>query len=227
MKKILFTTLILLFSLSSSAQNLYWHNISIEAPLSERDQVASLIDGYYSSIEIPSDVNASLRVITFKGSNEKASHELSFSSLSAKSLADFRNSLKGPAWDLYISKITKYIKTNANAGKTLIRAGVSDKEHEVAQNWQFKVKNPEAFVGAFSNLLKSFKPDGYVSIGQIIHGTQHGENMYVYSSYQDFETAYSFGAKNESEAEAWSEWLKAISKEEYTRSTTSVLVKSW
>ena len=44
--------------------------------------------------------------------------------------------------------------------------------------------------------MKSIKFDGSVGVGQIIHGIDNGESMYIYATYADLNTAFNFGAKN-------------------------------
>ena len=36
------------------------------------------------------------------------------------------------------------------------------------------------------------------------NGTENGESMYIYATYADLNTAFNFGAKNDSEAKAFS-----------------------
>ena len=40
--------------------------------------------------------------------------------------------------------------------------------------------------------MKSSKPPGLVSMGQIVHGSDNGENMYIYLTYPDLESAFKF-----------------------------------
>ena len=55
--------------------------------------VADLVDDFYSNHPKPSDVKVAFSSIPLKGASEKATHIISISSESSKSLADFRNSL--------------------------------------------------------------------------------------------------------------------------------------
>ena len=101
--------LLLLFSLfisfTSFSQNIYWFDVTIDVDGGNASSVAELVTGYYSSIKIPEDVSVSFSSIAMKGNSFKGTHILSMFSQSAKSLADFRASLKGPKWDLYLSLI--------------------------------------------------------------------------------------------------------------------------
>ena len=98
----------LLLSINGFSQNIYWFDVIIDVDGGNASNVAELVTDYYSSIKIPEDVSVSFSSIAMKGNNFKGTHILSMFSQSAKSLADFRGSLKGPKWSLYISKMGKY-----------------------------------------------------------------------------------------------------------------------
>ena len=69
---------------------------------------------------------------------------------------------------------------------------------------------------------------GYVSIGQTTHGVENGETHYIYVTYPNLISALDFGsAASQDESEAIINWLEAIADEEYTRSITRVMLKSW
>jgi len=76
-----------------------------EVDAKNTENFTSLVNNYYSSIEMPENVDAVFSKIIFKGLNEKGTHILSFSSGSSKLLAEFINSMSGPGWDLYALKI--------------------------------------------------------------------------------------------------------------------------
>jgi len=80
-----------------------------------RESAANLIDGFYSNHTIPKDVVFAFSSIPIKGASEKAKHMISITSKSSKYLADFRSSLSGAAWDLYLSKLSKYIKKSGSS----------------------------------------------------------------------------------------------------------------
>ena len=96
---------------------------------------------FYSNHPKPSNVKVAFSSIPLKGASEKATHMIGITSESSQSLADFRNSLKGDDWDLYISKMNNYVKSNsASAGRDLITNG-SETSYPIGQAWIFKVKN--------------------------------------------------------------------------------------
>ena len=69
---------------------------------------------------------------------------------------------------------------------------------------------------------------GYVSIGQTTHGVENGETHYIYATYPDLISALDFGnAATKEESDAILSWLDATKDEEYTRSITRVMLKSW
>jgi hypothetical protein len=172
MKNLLFTVFLFVSSLVFS-QNTYWYDVLLEVKAENTENVASLVDGYYSSIDIPENVSVAFSSIPLKGSSEKATHIISIVADSSNSLADFRNSLSGSAWDLYL------------------------------------------------------KVDGLVEVGQIVHGADNGENMYIYGTYENLSQAFDFGPKNDKEAKSFSLFNQEISKEDYVKTFTRVLVKSF
>ena len=224
---------LLLFSLFVSSfmfsQNVFWYDVLLEIDATDTESAANLIDGFYSNHTIAEDVAVAFSSIPLKGASEKATHMISITSESSKSLADFRSSLSGAAWDAYVSKLGKYIKSSrSSAGKDLysVNGGTAN---PIGQAWVFKVDNAAAntFVTAFGKLMKSIKFDGSVGVGQIIHGTDNGESMYVYATYADLNTAFNFGAKNDSEAKAFSTFSETVKGSDLSKSFTRVLIKSY
>ena len=224
---------LLLFSLFVSSfmfsQNVFWYDVLLEINATDTESAANLIDGFYSNHTIAEDVSVVFSSIPLKGASEKATHMISITSESSKSLADFRSSLSGAAWDVYVSKLGKYIKSSrSSAGKDLysVNGGTAN---PIGQAWVFKVDNAAAntFVTAFGKLMKSIKFDGSVGVGQIIHGTDNGESMYVYATYADLNTAFNFGAKNDSEAKAFSTFSETVKGSDLSKTFTRVLIKRY
>ena len=224
---------LLLFSLFVSSfmfsQNVFWYDVLLEINATDTESAANLIDGFYSNHTIAEDVSVAFSSIPLKGASEKATHMISITSESSKSLADFRSSLSGAAWDVYVSKLGKYIKSSrSSAGKDLysVNGGTAN---PIGQAWVFKVDNAAAntFVTAFGKLMKSIKFDGSVGVGQIIHGTDNGESMYVYATYADLDTAFNFGAKNDSEAKAFSTFSETVKGSDLSKTFTRVRIKRY
>ena len=224
---------ILLLSLLVSSfvfsQNIFWYDVLLEVDSKNASTVAGLVDGFYSNHTKASNVNVSFSSIPLKGASEKATHIISIASDSSESLADFRNSLKGSDWDLYISKMSNYVESSrASAGKSLITNG-SDTQYPIGQVWTFEVKNTQlnSMVQAFGKLIKSYKFDGFVGMGQIVHGTDNGESVYIYGTYSDLNSAFNFGPQSKNEAAAFAEFSKALDNAKYLKSFTRVLVKRY
>jgi len=228
--KKLFTAFGLLICSVVFSQNLYWYDVYLEVGLKDASTVAGLVDDFYSNYPKSANVKVAFSSIPLKGSSEKATHLLSITSESSKSLADFRNSLKGTKWDLYISKMDNYVKrVRSAAGRTLITNG-SMTNYPIGQAWIFKVNNTNlsSIVQAFGKLIKSYKFDGKVALGQILHGTDNGESVYIYGTYSDLNAAFNFGPQSENESAAFSAFTKVLdSSSEYSKSFTRVLIKSY
>ena len=219
----------LLFSSFLFSQNMFWYDVLLEVDSKDVATVAGLVDNYYSNHKKGTDVTVQFSSIPLKGSSEKATHIISITSESSKSLADFRNSLSGSDWDLYISKMNNYVKSSrASAGKDLYSVG-TDNSNPIGQAWVFKVANSNlnTFVGAFSKLIKSINFEGSVGVGQIIHGTENAESTYIYGTYSDLNSAFNFGPKNDSEAKAFSEFSESVKGSELSKTFTRVLIKKY
>ena len=228
MKKVFTVFSFLICSLVFS-QNLYWYDVMLEVNSKNVSTVAGLVDDFYSNHPKPSNVNVAFSSVALKGASEKATHMIGITSESSQSLADFRNSLKGDDWDLYISKMNNYVKSNsASAGRDLITNG-SETSYPIGQAWIFKAKNMQlsSMVQAFGKLVKSYKFDGFVGMGQIVHGTENGESVYIYGTYSDLNSAFNFGPQNKNDAAAFAEFSKTLDTVEYSKSFTRVLIKNY
>ena len=219
------------FSLSLGAQNITWQNVNLNVPFENTQAVFNLIDGFYSNIEIPEGIRVSLWSIEYKGSNEKATHILNFAG-SKENLVKFESRKLSPEWDAYSSRLNSLTDRNGfaiTAGVTLVRYNLDKWQETIAQSHQWKVKNPIKFISAFANLMSVFgDSSGYVSIGQTTHGVENGETHYIYATFPDLVAALDFGnSSSQEESNAVIEWLDATKDEEYTRSITRVMLKSW
>ena len=228
MKKVFTVFSFLICSLVFS-QNLYWYDVMLEVDSKNVSTVAGLVDDFYSNHPKPSNVNVAFSSVALKGASEKATHMIGITSESSQSLADFRNSLKGDDWDLYIYKMNNSVKSNsASAGRDLITNG-SETSYPIGQAWIFKAKNMQlsSMVQAFGKLVKSYKFDGFVGMGQIVHGTENGESVYIYGTYSDLNSAFNFGPQNKNDAAAFAEFSKTLDTVEYSKSFTRVLIKNY
>ena len=227
--------LILLFSFLFSSfvfsQNIFWYDVLLEVDGKNASTVAGLVDGFYSNHPKASDVTVEFSSIPLKGASEKATHIISIASESSKSLADFRNSLKGSDWDLYISKMSNYVKSSrASAVKRLIH-NKTETQNPIGQAWIFEdVSNLDlgSMVQSFGKLIKSVKFDGFVGMGQIVHGTDNGESVYIYGTYSDLNAAFNFGPESKKDAEAFAEFFNVLDKSaDYSKTFTRVLIKRY
>ena len=220
----------ILFSSLTFSQNVFWYDVMLEVDGKNASTVASLVDDFYSNHKKSSDVTVEFSSIPLKGPSEKATHIISIASNSSQSLADFRNSLKGENWDLYISKMSNYVKSSrASAGKSLITNG-SETNYPIGQAWVFKATNPKlpSMVEAFGKLIKSYNFDGFVGMGQIVHGTENGESVYIYGTYSNLNDAFNFGPQSKKESAAFAEFAEVFdAAAQYSKSFTRVLVKSY
>ena len=229
MKKILIVFSILFSSLTFS-QNIFWYDVMIEVKGKNASTVAGLIDDFYLNHKKSSDVTVDFSSIPLKGAGEKATHIISIAANSAQSLADFRNSLKGEKWDLYISKMNTYVESvRASAGKSLITNG-SETNYPIGQAWIFKATTPKlpSMIEAFEKLIKSYNFDGFIGMGQLVHGTDKGESVYIYGTYPNLSDAFNFGPQSKKESAAFAEFTEVFdAAAEYSKTFTRVLIKSY
>jgi hypothetical protein len=229
MKKIITLILCLNFSILLCQEN-FWNDVLLEVPSPETSNVVKLIDGFYSKIDFPEGVGLSVSRIAYKGENMRATHILSFLSKSSQSLSDFLNSLTGPSWDSYIKEMRKYIVdgTRRSAGTSFLVFN-EDQIQPIGQVWTFKVKDFDSFTSSCAKLMNTINLDGFVAIGQIVHGVSDGENAYIYGTYPDLNSAFITGPKNELEQKAFKTFSSEMSdsEAEYNQSFTRVLLKSY
>ena len=163
----------------------------------------------------------------YKGSNEKATHFISFSSKSSKSLAKFTASLSSPNWDLYVAALVKNMESeHAIAGNNTNFNDIPNKDlppHTIFQAWTYEVKDVTNFKNAFEKLVNTSKPIGYIGMGDIVHGSD-GANVWIFKTYANLSEAFQFGTKNDLEKTAYSLFYKEISEETITQSFTRKLI---
>jgi hypothetical protein len=186
-----------------------------------------LLNDYYSSISIPDDIEGEFSTLIFKSPNEKVTHLISFSSSSSKSLAKFKESLSGSEWDLYAAELNKNMESEyAIAGNNTNFSDIPNDdlpEHTIFQAWTYKVKDVTNFNNAFKKLVNTPKPNGYIGMGDIVHGSD-GANVWIFKTHADVSEAFEFGTKNDLEKTAYSLFYKKISEETLNQSFTRKLI---
>ncbi len=226
--KQLLTSILLTLMAVVHAQTITWEQTGIKVPAGNVDAVVTLIDEFYSSIDFPEGVSLELSAVSFSGESQKATHYLQYSGTS-EGLAVMRTLREGTEYDLYTAKLSTLCEiVSAQSGKGLIRYNIDKGEGKISQLWTFSVKDAEKFAKAFVTLNESFSPKGYVSLGQTLHGNENGESHYIYTVYDTYQDALDFGPTSETEAAAFSKFLKTLGTvSDYLRSTTQYTVKTW
>jgi hypothetical protein len=64
-------------------------------------------------------------------------------------------------------------------------------------------------------------------MGQIVHGTENGESLYIYGTYSDLNAAFNFGPQSKNDAAAFTEFSKALDNAKYSKTFTRVLIKRY
>ena len=229
MKKYLYF-LSFLFSISLISQELYWYDVILEVEGEDVVEFEKTVDKFYSSVDFPDDVNMTFSRIPLKGMGYEETHILSFVSPSAESLANLRGSLSGRKWENYLEVVRPFIDgVRASAGNASM---IYNPElfYGIGQVWGFKVKSKDipAFSQAFGSLMETFNFGGFVGLAQVTHGISNGENILIYGTYENLNSAFTFGPKNDNELKAFSEFFDVTSDiAEFTQSWTRVKINDY
>ena len=228
MKKfyLLLLTILLSFNFSNAQNNVAWEEVALNVESSNSGYVLNLMDDFYSSIEMPEGTSVSLEAL-YHSAEGSPSHIINFIG-PVDGLIALRALRSGDAYDAYNTGVEKFATIlSIKAGKTLARIPGTDENVFGAQEWSFNVKDQVKFGAAFVELMKVFKPTGYVSLGQYTHG-EKGETHYIYSMYNDQAAMLNFGPKTDAEISAFNKFFSKTSAiSEYNGSRTTVPVKTW
>ena len=228
MKKVLF---MLLFIASNHiiAQNIAFEQVAIKVEAGKGQYVLDLLDSFYGNIDKPEGVNISLDRVYFKSEDIEATHYLGFSG-PLEGLAELRKIRNGDKYLLFNSNILEFGNiVSVVGGNSIMRMNVSERGEAVAQIWKWRVDDPASFINEFTNLIKGFPQEGYLSLGQFSHGIgSDGENMYVYMTHDDYEAALGWGPKTPQQQEAFAKFGKNTSKySDFHGTVTMVNLKNW
>jgi len=229
MKKL---TLLLLFLISTNfslAQNIAFEQVGIKVQPGKASFVLDLLDNFYGNIEKPDDVSISLNRIYFKPEGTEATHYLLFAG-SVEGLAALRKIRGGDKYSIFNSNILEFAEVvSVTGGSTLLRINTDKSKEQTYQVWKWRVEDAPSFAAAFSDLIKAFPQEGYLSLGQFTHGiSSDGESHYVYTTHKDFASALSWGPKTESQQQAFVKFQKSTSKySDFLGTMTLYRMKSW
>tara|TARA_Y100000816_G_scaffold292123_1_gene285938 strand:+ start:4267 stop:4962 length:696 start_codon:yes stop_codon:yes gene_type:complete len=230
MKKIIHV-LAFFFSLSISAQDLYWYDVILDVKNNESKAFEKAVDEFYSSADFPEGVTMTFSNIQIKGQNFKETHILSFVSPSSNSLADFRSSLSGDKWEEYLDIVRPYINSARTSVGNASNLYNEDKFNPIGQAWAFKVKNIHipAFTNAFKKSMETIQFPGFVGLARVTHGLSNGENLIIYGTYSNLNEAFTFeNPKNDAEAKAFAEFFEVTAEiAEFTQTWTRVKIKDY
>jgi hypothetical protein len=229
MKKYVYL-LSLLFSISLSSQELYWYDVILEVEGEDLVEFEKAVDDFYSSVDFPEDVTMTFSAIPLKGQGFEETHILSFVSPSSQSLANLRSSLTGEKWENYLDIVRPFVDgVRASAGNAMMTFK-PEEFHGIGQVWGFKIlsKDIPAFASAFSKLMETFDFPGFVGLAQVTHGISDGENILIYGTYEDLNSAFTFGPKSDAEAQAFEEFFNVTADiSEFTQSWTRVKINDY
>ena len=89
-------------------------------------------------------------------------------------------------------------------------------------------KNLPAFANAFTKLMETYDSPGFVGLAQVTHGISDGENILIYGTYPDLNSAFTFGPKNEQEAQAFAEFFEVTDQvSDFIQSWTRVKINDY
>ena len=219
MKKYIYI-LTILFSFSLSAQDGFWYDVLLEVEGEDTNEFEKTVDGFYSSLNFPDDVTLSFSRIQI----------LSFLSPSSESLANFLSTLSGSKWENYVEKVRPYVDSVRRSAGIVTKAYNQEDVDPIGQAWLFKVKSKDApaFYEEYTKVMEVFDFAGFSGTGQITHGVSNGESHFIYATYDDLNSAFTFGPKNDVEAKAFASFFEATADfAEFSQSFTRVLIKEY
>jgi len=229
MKKLFLFLGFLSFINLSFSQNITFEQVGIKVEPGKASYVLNLLDDFYGSIEKPDNVSISLNRIYFRPEGTEATHYLLFAG-SVEGLAALRKIRGGDKYSIFNSNILKFAEVvSVTGGSTLLRINPEKSSENTYQVWKWRVEDAPSFAAAFSDLIKAFPQEGYLSLGQFTHGTStDGESHYVYTTHKDYASALSWGPKTEAQQQAFVKFQKVTSKySNFLGSMTLYRMKSW
>jgi hypothetical protein len=218
------------FSISLSAQEMFWYDIIIEVEGEDTVEFEKAVDDFYSDVDFPDDVALTFSSIALKGQDFEGTHILSFVSPSSQSLANLRASLSGEKWENYLDLVGPFVENVRVSAGNATQVYNAEQFYPIGQVWSFKVKSKHVpqFSQAFAKLMQTFEAPGFVGLANVTHGISNGENLLIYGTYPNLNSAFTFGPKNENEVKAFSEFNDLVGDiSEFTQSWTRVLIKSY
>ena len=223
---------LLLFIISANfalAQNITFEQVGIKVQPEKASYVLDLLDDFYGNIEKPENVSISLNRIYFKPEGTEATHYLTFAG-SVEGLASLRKIRGGDKYSIFNSNILKFAEiVSVSGGSTLLRNNIEKSSENTFQVWKWRVEDAPSFASAFTDLIKAFPQQGYLSLGQFTHGiSSDGESHYVYITHKDYAAALNWGPKTASQQEAFIKFQKITNKfSNFLGSMTLYRMKSW
>jgi hypothetical protein len=223
---------LLLFIISANfalAQNITFEQVGIKVQPEKASYVLDLLDDFYGNIEKPENVSISLNRIYFKPEGTEATHYLTFAG-SVEGLASLRKIRGGDKYSIFNSNILKFAEiVSVSGGSTLLRNNLEKSSENTFQVWKWRVEDAPSFASAFTDLIKAFPQQGYLSLGQFTHGiSSDGESHYVYITHKDYAAALNWGPKTASQQEAFIKFQKITNKfSNFLGSMTLYRMKSW
>ena len=223
-------TLLLLLSFSLSAQDqIVWNQAGVVANNGYGADLAQTMDDFYGSIEIPEGASVSLVQVYHSGLGHEPTHYINYAG-TVDGLVALRQLRSGSEYNAYVNEFSKYGKTISNThGRTFMRFNADDSDDPIAQVWEWRVEDQAAFVKAFSELIETFKPDGYMSLGGMFGGiSKEGESHYVYVTHDDYKSMLEWGPKTPKELAAFEKFIKTVDAFSDFKGTYSVwTVNTW
>ena len=229
MKKYIYI-LTILFSISLTSQELYWYDVILEVDGVDNNKFEETVDAYYSTVDFPEDVSMTFSSINLKGQDFEETHILSFVSPSSQSLANLRASLSGEDWENYLDLVRPFVDNVRVSSGNASRVYNAEEFYPIGQVWGFKVKSKHIpqFTQAFDKLMQTFDAPGFVGLANVTHGISNGENLLIYGTYPDLNSAFTFGPKNEAEAGAFAEFFNVTGEiSEFNQSWTRVKINDY
>ena len=229
MKKFIITLLLFITFSINAQNNIALNQVGVVANDGYGSDLAETMDKFYGSIEMPENASVQLLAVYHNSPDHKPTHYINYSG-TVEGLVQLRELRGGADYNAYTNEFSKYGKTISNThGKTFLRFNTDDSEDPIAQVWEWRVEDQGAFVDAFMEMLETFKPDGYMSLGGMFGGiSKEGESHYIYVTHDSYQAMLEWGPKTPAEQKAFEKFIKTTDKFSEFKGTYSIwTVNSW
>ncbi|MCJ7467662.1 MAG: hypothetical protein MUO53_13330 [Maribacter sp.] len=234
MKKAIFSLLILM-TLSVSAQESYWSNYSVVVEPQNVDMFYKLCDDYFTANKTEG-VTVTLFENHFHDAASNFTHVIGFSG-SLEALGNMYAKDGGAAWKLFLVQLNQHIKEGSGAytGTILAHWGDLNEDLPIQKLWIVHADDGATWDKAYTKYATAASLQGVlVLMGNVTAGVSpDGENRWVINGFKDFKSALGGAdamrsdAQKAANAKAWKEFMDTDGESHLIRSSLRIRIGKW